>query len=69
MQTRTDFGKPGYGGPCPQTGDTPHHYVVTPWALDTEKLPVNPDSPGAMVGFFIHQHQVKKAEITLQYGR
>ena len=69
LQTRSDFGKPGYGGPCPPTGDKPHHYVVTVWALDTERLPVNTDSSGAMVGFFIHRHQVAKAEIPLQYGR
>ncbi len=69
LQTRTDFGKPGYGGPCPPTGDTPHHYVVTIWALNIEKLPVGSNSSGAMVGFFLHQHQLAKAEITVQYGR
>src|SRR5438067_2094273 len=25
-QSRTDFGVPGYGGPCPPQGDPPHHY-------------------------------------------
>jgi len=69
LQGLNDWKRTGYGGPCPPTGDTPHHYVVTVWALDTERLPVNPDSSGAMVGFFIHRHQVAKAEITLQYGR
>lgn len=24
-----DFGKPGYGGPCPPPGDGPHEYVIT----------------------------------------
>ncbi len=69
IQTRTDFGKPGYGGPCPPAGDPPHHYTFTIWALDTEKLTVNRNSSGAMVGFFLHQHQLAKAEITVQYGR
>src|SRR6266540_6954079 len=27
VQSRTDFGKPGYGGPCPPKGDKPHRYV------------------------------------------
>jgi Raf kinase inhibitor-like YbhB/YbcL family protein len=27
LQTRTDFGVPGYGGPCPPEGDHPHRYV------------------------------------------
>lgn len=24
LETRTDFGPPGYGGPCPPAGDPPH---------------------------------------------
>jgi Raf kinase inhibitor-like YbhB/YbcL family protein len=27
VQARTDFGKPGYGGPCPPQGDRPHRYI------------------------------------------
>jgi Raf kinase inhibitor-like YbhB/YbcL family protein len=26
VQGNTDFGVPGYGGPCPPQGDKPHHY-------------------------------------------
>jgi Raf kinase inhibitor-like YbhB/YbcL family protein len=37
-QSRTDFGVPGYGGPCPPKGDKPHHYQFTIFAVDTEKL-------------------------------
>ena len=29
LQTRTDFGAPGYGGPCPPEGHGPHRYVFT----------------------------------------
>ena len=28
-----DFGRPGYGGPCPPPGAAPHHYVLTVYAL------------------------------------
>jgi hypothetical protein len=28
LQTRTDFGGPGYGGPCPPEGDHPHRLSV-----------------------------------------
>ena len=69
VQTRTDFGKPGYGGPCPPQGDTPHHYTITVWALDTEKLPVNQDSSGAMVGFFLHRHQLATTDMDIIHGR
>jgi Raf kinase inhibitor-like YbhB/YbcL family protein len=30
----TDFGRPGYGGPCPPEGR--HRYVLTLYALDTK---------------------------------
>jgi len=33
VQSMTDFGRPGYGGPCPPKGDGPHAYVVTVYAL------------------------------------
>lgn len=33
-QGRNDFGKIGYGGPCPPAGTGTHHYVFGLWALD-----------------------------------
>ncbi|MGH7532735.1 MAG: YbhB/YbcL family Raf kinase inhibitor-like protein, partial [Gemmatimonadales bacterium] len=39
-QGNTDFGVPGYGGACPPPGDTPHHYRITVYALDVDKLDV-----------------------------
>lgn len=33
LQGRNDFGKTGYGGPCPPPGH-PHHYRFTLYALD-----------------------------------
>ena len=35
FQAVTDFGKKGYGGPCPPVGDHPHHYIFTLYALKT----------------------------------
>lgn len=40
LQVVNDFGKPGYGGPCPPKGHGPHHYHFKLLALDTDKLPV-----------------------------
>ena len=37
LQTRTDFGAPGYGGPCPPSGT--HRYFFKIYALDTELKP------------------------------
>ena len=33
LQGRNDFGKTGYGGPCPPSGT--HHYRFTLWALSS----------------------------------
>ena len=33
-QGGNDFGKIGYGGPCPPSGTGTHHYVFGLWAID-----------------------------------
>ncbi len=69
VQGRTDFGAPGYGGPCPPPGDKPHHYVFTLYALDLAKLPVPAGASAALIGFNLHFHTVAKASFTALYGR
>jgi len=69
IQSRTDYGKPGYGGPCPPIGDKPHRYTFTVHALKVDKLPLDADTPAAMVGYFLHQNTLKKAVLNAQYGR
>ena len=69
VESRTDFGKPGWGGPCPPAGDKPHRYVFTVHALKVDKLDLAADSPAAMVGFMINANRVGKASFTATYGR
>lgn len=69
IQSITDFGKPGYGGPCPPVGDRPHRYIFTVYALDVEKLDLGENTPPAMVGFFLNQHATAKASLIAYYGR
>ena len=69
VQSRTDFGKPGYGGACPPAGDKPHRYIFTLFALDTPKIELGIDTPAAMVGFFLNQHTLAKTTITVLYNR
>jgi len=61
LQTRTDFGAPGYGGPCPPPGDHPHRYLFSVFAVKAERLDVNPDNSGAAVGFNLHFNMLAKA--------
>jgi Raf kinase inhibitor-like YbhB/YbcL family protein len=69
LLTRTDFGVPGYGGPCPPKGDKPHHYHFTLFAVDVEKLDVDENTSAAVVGFNLHFHTLAKATLTGLYGR
>jgi Raf kinase inhibitor-like YbhB/YbcL family protein len=50
LQTRTDFGAAGYGGPCPPAGDHPHRHLFSVFAVKAERFDVNPDSAEAVVG-------------------
>jgi hypothetical protein len=69
VQSRTDFGTPGYGGPCPPKGDKPHRYRFTIFALDTAKLDADENSSPALVGFNIHFHTLAKATLMGRFGR
>ncbi len=69
VQSRTDFGAHGYGGPCPPQGDAPHRYQVTIHALDVPSLPLDAEASGAMVGFMVHAHSLGSATVTGLYGR
>ncbi len=54
LTTRTDYGAPGYGGPCPPEGDHPHRYLFTVFAVGEEKLDVTADTSAAVIGFNLH---------------
>lgn len=69
LHTRSDFGAPGWGGPCPPAGDKPHRYIFTVFALKVPKLDVPPDASGALVGFMINANKIGKASFTATYGR
>lgn len=63
VQGRTDFGGPGYGGPCPPLGDAVHHYHFKVWALKVATLPVTSDTGGAMVGYMLNTNSIASAEL------
>ena len=69
LQTRTDFGAAGYGGPCPPAGDHPHRYLFTVFAVGAESLPVTADTSAAIVGFQLNFNTLAKAAIMGLYKR
>ncbi|SCK11164.1 YbhB/YbcL family Raf kinase inhibitor-like protein [Vogesella sp. LIG4] len=69
VQSRTDFGAPGYGGPCPPQGDKPHHYIFSVYALKVDKLALGTDSGPAQVERMLNANSLGKATLTASYGR
>lgn len=67
LETRTDFGHPGYGGAAPPAGET-HRYIFTVYALKTDTLDVGADTSAAMIGFLVHDNLLAKATLTVRYG-
>jgi Raf kinase inhibitor-like YbhB/YbcL family protein len=68
LQIKSDYGTPGYGGPCPPKGDKPHHYIFTVFAVDVDRLPIDENVSAAVVGFNLHFHTLAKASFTARYG-
>src|SRR5262245_58323964 len=69
IESRTDFGTTGYGGPCPPQGDKPHRYIFTVHALKVDKLDLDAQAPAAQVGFMVHGNTLGSATFTARYGR
>jgi Raf kinase inhibitor-like YbhB/YbcL family protein len=69
LQTRTDFGAPGYGGPCPPAGDHPHRYLFTVFAVGLDSLSATADTSAAVIGFQLNFNTLAKAAIMALYKR
>jgi Raf kinase inhibitor-like YbhB/YbcL family protein len=68
-QIATDFGMPGWGGPCPPAGDKPHRYTFTVYALKVDKLDLPPNATASFSGFMVNANAIGKASFTSTYGR
>jgi Raf kinase inhibitor-like YbhB/YbcL family protein len=66
-QGRNDFGRIGYGGPCPPPGK-PHRYFFKLYALDT-KLNLKAGASKADVERAMKGHILAQAELIGKYGR
>lgn len=68
-QSITDYGANGYGGPCPPEGHALHQYIITVYALKTDKLGLNESTNPAVVGYYLWNNTLAKASIVTYYQR
>lgn len=68
-EVANDFGKAGYGGPCPPKGHGPHHYHFKLFALDTDKLEVSGDAKVVDVEKAAEKHALGQGELIGTYER
>lgn len=68
-EVTNDFGKPGYGGPCPPKGHGPHHYHFRLFALNVDRLDLTPKSKVAHVEHAAGSHAIGEGELVGTYER
>ena len=68
-QAANDFGKSGYGGPCPPKGHGPHHYRFKLYALDVDALALPAGAKVEQVEAEAQKHQLGWAELTGTFER
>lgn len=69
IQSITNYGAPGYGGPCPPENHGIHQYVLTVHALKVDKLGLDENTNPAIVGYYIWNNTLAKASIVTYYER
>jgi Raf kinase inhibitor-like YbhB/YbcL family protein len=67
-EVANDFGKQGYGGPCPPKGHGPHHYHFKLFALDVE-LNLGADAKVEDVENAASNHAIAEGELIGTYER
>jgi Raf kinase inhibitor-like YbhB/YbcL family protein len=67
VQSKTDFGTKGYGGPCPPVGSGIHRYVITVYALKTETLDLDPEASPAFVSYNLEANTIEKSSLIFYY--
>lgn len=69
IQSVTNYGAGGFGGPCPPEGHGIHEYTITVHALKTDKLGLDANTNPAIVGYYIWNNTLAKASIVTYYQR
>ncbi|MHB1515188.1 MAG: YbhB/YbcL family Raf kinase inhibitor-like protein [Acidiferrobacteraceae bacterium] len=68
VEGRTDYGRIGYGGPCPPKGGPAHQYVFTLYAL-TRRLSLSAGATGAEVTYMARQDAIGRAHLVARFKR
>lgn len=68
VQSQTNFGTTGYGGPCPPISDKFHRYIVTVYALKST-LPIDTNASGTLVEKYINKNKIAESSIIAIYHR
>lgn len=66
---RNDFGKRGYGGPCPPRRGGPHRYFFRLFAVDTPALGLKDGAGRDMLEKALHNHVLASTEYMGRYER
>ncbi|PWU03501.1 MAG: YbhB/YbcL family Raf kinase inhibitor-like protein [Terriglobia bacterium] len=66
---QNDFGKNGYGGPCPPKGHGPHRYFFKLYALDVQNLAVPKGAKRAELDHAIQGHVLAETQYMGRYER
>jgi hypothetical protein len=66
---RNDFGKSGYGGPCPPKGHGPHRYFFKLSALDVDALKLGDGASRAQLEAAMQGHILGTAQLVGRYKR
>lgn len=68
-QVMNDFGRRGYGGPCPPHGHGVHHYRFQLLALDVDHLEVPERADCRQLEEAAHTHVLNRARLTGTFSR
>ena len=66
---KNDFGKPGYGGPCPPRGHGPHRYYFKLYTLGVPSLGLPPGARRADIDKAMRGHILAETQYMGRYER
>ncbi|KAF0814863.1 putative lipoprotein LppC [Andreprevotia sp. IGB-42] len=69
IQGKTSSGSQYWGGACPPSGDKPHRYNFTVYALKVDHLAAKPDDSPQSLSEAIRKQAIASTVITATYGR